>query len=303
MELNKFENLLNRLEITWEKKEIRKNNNIILTGYQIGTKKIKPCIYEDTIKKNDEISLVKMIEEIINGLENTDFVFTKENVQLKVYPAVRSRKLNEEDKETVTMPVENFDDLEMYFYIKLEQKELKALGIVNTEEDGTATVTIHKGLLKEIGLNPEELYAYADINMNRDLRIKSILQALTETIENENEIPFDTEEKSIVEAADEIIYIATNPTKIKGAGVIASKLCMEKIKEFAKKKEWGSFAILPSSIHEVLIVKMEGIDDKETYDNMVKEVNRDVVEKRDILEEHSYIFIYDRFEKDYMTLS
>ena len=254
----KFETLLDRIGVKWEKREVPKNNSVVLTGYMIGEKRIRPTIYEDMIRSHNEVELIKLIEEVINGIDNTDSVFTVDNVRLKVYPAVRSKKWNKYDEDTVTVPTDGFDDLETYFYIKLEQSDMRALGIVNTDEDGTSSVQIHKGLMNELGLSIEELKKYANINMHKEFTLKSMTQVFNEMLIEEG-YPFNAKEEDEEPLMDEILYVASNIGKVKGAGILASKECMKDIKEFAKKKKWGSYAILPSSVHEVLIAKVCGI--------------------------------------------
>ena len=86
------------------------------------------------------------------------------------------------------------------------------------------------------------------------------------------------------------MWIISNISKHRGAGVIASDLCREKIFEFAIKKEISKFAILPSSINEVLFVKLEESMEEEALNNMVEEVNTKQVSPRERLSNHSYIF-------------
>jgi gamma-glutamylcysteine synthetase len=80
------------------------------------------------------------------------------------------------------------------------------------------------------------------------------------------------------------MFVATVPDKIHGAGVIAYPNFMED----AAQKMGGDFFVLPSSIHEVLLVKDNGQMTAKELENMVKEVNATQVEPADQLTDHVY---------------
>lgn len=83
---------------------------------------------------------------------------------------------------------------------------------------------------------------------------------------------------------DEQMFVATVPDKIHGAGVIAYPNFMED----AAERMGGDFFVLPSSIHEVLLVKDNGQMTAKELENMVKEVNATQVEPADQLTDHVY---------------
>lgn len=51
--------------------------------------------------------------------------------------------------------------------------------------------------------------------------------------------------------------------------------------------------IIPSSIHEVLLVTEENLDNIETYNQMVREVNATQVTKEERLSDHVYVYSVD----------
>lgn len=73
------------------------------------------------------------------------------------------------------------------------------------------------------------------------------------------------------------MFVATVPDKIHGAGVIAYPNFMED----TAQKMGGDFFVLPSNIHEVLLVKDNGQMIAKELENMVKEVNATQVEPAD----------------------
>lgn len=79
--------------------------------------------------------------------------------------------------------------------------------------------------------------------------------------------------------------VLTTTDQVNGAGVIFCDEVLRKIRE-----KIGDFFILPSSVHEVLVVPVsEGIDRAE-LEEMVKSVNRDEVAPEDRLSDQVYLF-------------
>ena len=83
---------------------------------------------------------------------------------------------------------------------------------------------------------------------------------------------------------DEKIYVATVPDKVHGAGVLAYQNFMDQAAEGAG----GDFFILPSSIHEILIVPDNGEMWLKDLEAMVKEVNATQVAPADKLTDSVY---------------
>lgn len=79
--------------------------------------------------------------------------------------------------------------------------------------------------------------------------------------------------------------VLTTREQVNGAGVIFCDEVLRKIRE-----KIGNFFVLPSSVHEVLVVPVsEGIDRTE-LEEMVKAVNRDEVAPEDRLSDQVYLF-------------
>ena len=92
------------------------------------------------------------------------------------------------------------------------------------------------------------------------------------------------------DAAPQII-VATNSTSREGAGVIHYQGVLDKATELLQ----GDFMVLPSSIHEVLLLKDDGRMTVEDLKEMVHSVNNDVVDPLDQLSDQ--VYHYDSREK------
>lgn len=81
-----------------------------------------------------------------------------------------------------------------------------------------------------------------------------------------------------------MMYVATTPDKINGAGIIAYPEFMQQAAEQLN----GDFYLLPSSRHEVILVKDDGAMDFEQLQSMVREVNATEVSDADKLTDNVY---------------
>jgi ribonuclease PH len=80
------------------------------------------------------------------------------------------------------------------------------------------------------------------------------------------------------------MFVASVPDKIHGAGVLAYPNFMED----AAQKLGGDYFVLPSSIHEVILVRDNGQMSAEELQNMVKDVNASQVSPEEQLTDHAY---------------
>ena len=85
--------------------------------------------------------------------------------------------------------------------------------------------------------------------------------------------------------ADEQMFVATVPDKVHGAGIIAYQDFMDQASE---RIGGGDFFVLPSSIHEILIVPDNGKMSLGDLEAMVREVNATQVAPEDKLTDSVY---------------
>lgn len=85
---------------------------------------------------------------------------------------------------------------------------------------------------------------------------------------------------------DTNVYVLTNNSMVHGAGLIFLAEVQKKIFE-----KVGTYFVIPSSIHEVLIIPSEYSEErKKTFDEMVVSVNHDVVSEREQLHDEVWFF-------------
>lgn len=86
------------------------------------------------------------------------------------------------------------------------------------------------------------------------------------------------------------LYIATNRSQVYGA----AKLMDDEVLRQASQMIGGDYLLLPSSVHEVLMVSVKALSWQDAQ-QMVRDINRSVVEEKDRLSD--YVFYYDAGER------
>ena len=188
-----------------------------------------------------------------------------ESVKDDIYPVLLSTEENSELLEKlVSTPML---DLSVVYIIRRETSEKDILSIKITRE-----------LMMSYEITPEQLHRQAMKNMKKDgyefLDMESLIMEMTDM---EGIIGKQVDTKSEM-------YILTNSAKSYGAAGMLNK---ELLKEFAGGRD---FIILPSSVHEILFVPVNGETDQSVFDEMVREVNRNEVSVEEQLADHSYYY-------------
>lgn len=152
--------------------------------------------------------------------------------------------------------------------------------------DAESSVLVNEDLCRKLRMTSEEVLAIAERNMVKnsyqceplDLEIKRILK---EQGVSDREI-----EEGMMKTQSSMMYVASTANHMEGAAVIASREAMRDF--YAKLGE--PFYILPSSRHEVILLPDRcGLETADLAE-MVKDVNRQVVDEKDVLSDHVYHF-------------
>jgi len=97
---------------------------------------------------------------------------------------------------------------------------------------------------------------------------------------------FSLTEVSRERMRNDLLHVLSNRRKINGAAVMLYSGVLEQIhKGFS-----GNFFVIPSSIHEVLLVKETRDADEAFFNSMVRTVNESQVEPEEILSDHVYYY-------------
>ncbi len=206
------------------------------------------------------ITVIKTKED-----EVKDFVSNYENVKDHTY----LRMIPGNSPVLKDTPHKMIEDMALVVNIHLDSL---------TDDNGRSCVVISKPLMEMYGIDEKQLFADAEKNSieNEPIVFRPLVDMIKGLIENE-EIP-DPADMGIV------TYIATNASGFQGAAVAGYPDFAEK----AAEALGGSFYMLPSSVHEFILIKDDGTPKAKDLNAMIKNVNETVLEPRDILSAQCY---------------
>ena len=166
-----------------------------------------------------------------------------------------------------------------------------------SQRNGYATAQIHNEHMRMWSVDVDTLYELAKTNTPRlfPAEIKSMVQVIKGIMGWENP-GMDMEEDLSGESMSEPIYVLTNQDGFKGAAAV---LYEGVLKGFAEQKGCD-LIILPSSIHEMILVPYKKSMDMAELGEMVRNINRTTLPAEEILSDS--VYLYSR-ETDQVTMA
>lgn len=278
--------------------DVRKNNGVVLSGLTVtqDDSNISPTIYLNDYYneyENGRATLVNVVNDVLDTYNRNkvnrsvdmrsflNYECARESVIYKLVNTEKNKELLED------VPHIEFFDLSIIFQY-----------LIANESFGTASILIHNAHMKLWDISVDELYRDAKENTQKlqKYEIKDMKEVICEIMQSENPKEFDYEQ-CMSELLDCIpMYVLSNKSRVEGAACI---IYPELIRDFADATD-SSLYIIPSSIHEVLLLPTENIDESEEIKNMIREINDSQVKLEEIL---SYsLYFYDKQEKKIMQL-
>lgn len=279
-----LEGLLKK-ETTVSIHSVTKNNGVVLHGITIRMKSrnVSPTIYLEEFYneflKGKEIR--EIVSEIYGIYENDTY---KENLDLRFFTEY------ENAKENIVFKLVNYEknrvQLEDIPHVRYLDLAIVFVCVVRNDELGNATILIRNNHLELWKQSAQSIYNTARRNTPKLLPPE--LKTMEEVLGDLFGVNVQAEEEGIPEEFIKTgMYILSNRLRMCGASVI---LYDGILKEFADKCE-KDIIILPSSIHEVILLPYNEEHDKDTLTQMVKEVNRTQVEAQEVLSDGVYVFL------------
>lgn len=154
------------------------------------------------------------------------------------------------------------------------------------EEDGIGSVMVRDALLQEWKITTKQLFQLAQENTMRmfPLKVHSMAQMLSNLEEEHPELAEEYPEEVLQGQGFRDTLVVSNQKGINGAAVLLYPGCLVRLEEQCA----GDYYILPSSIHEVLVLPDGDDIFRGDLQNMVREVNENCVQPDEILSDHVY---------------
>ena len=261
---------------------VTKNNGIQLLAVVIREKHQTVCptiyidgYYEEYRKGKDLLIIAKDVIDIYithSPKDEYDFVGNIGDM----HDRIMCKLVNTEANKLIldNAPHKDFLDLSVLYYIDY-----------GTDEDGYhKMLTITNMIMELIGLTPSKLDELATANMARlsKPRIESMLSIMLKASGMD-----DVFGVSDFIEDDNNMYVISNESKFHGA---VSILHQDILKDFATQMNTDTIWILPSSIHEMILVLNDGSMCSDDFNQMIQEVNETEVEPQEVLSSHCYIY-------------
>lgn len=280
--------ILRRLTATAEQscfvslEQVDKNNGQKKEGIVIRAEgsRISPVFYLDVMYEQylQGISLEELIEGIWKfyweearkkQFDVNDFMDWS-RVKSRLFLRGVSTEMNREVLETTIH--KEILDLSAVVYARLD----------HPSGDGIASVSIRKEHLMLWQQCEEDVYAIALQNTRQeDISFVSITNEISAMLsEEEREMLLDDERL----AMESPLFVLTNEAKLFGAVYMFLPEVMDKIAD----EKGDDLYILPSSIHEILILKTSELDDLPRLQHMVQDINEMQVPMEQRLSNHVY---------------
>lgn len=270
-------------------KNVKKNNNVTFMGIMVTEigKNISPTIYLESFYekyrtgKAFESLAGEVLEALQRGMPDKDFdlgfFVDYETVRKKLcYKLIHAERNQELLKEIPYIPLL---DLVICFYYPVDDEKI-----------GQGSILIKNMHTEFWGVSVRDLWKAADQNTSRlyPAECYSMERLMLEMAGG----------RSWKEPADELpkqqgipMYVLTNKARTFGSAVILYEGYLERI---AACLECG-FYLLPSSVHEVIILPQTIGGDRERLKEIIGEVNQMGLEKQEVLSDSLYL--YDKENK------
>ncbi len=259
--------------------KVTKNNHVVLDGLIVleAGSNVSPTLYlnhyyeqfmagtplHTVLQKLYETYQENKPEGYMDVRFFTDFTRISDKILYKL--------INTKQNETLLteIPHIKFLDLTIVFYC-----------LISITPMGTATILIRNQHLSLWNITQDILYQHAVTNTARILPPKLL---------DMNDLLFELAPGLLQDTpfTSSPMYVLTNSRKLYGA---ASLLNSSTLKKFAASKH-SDFYIIPSSIHEVLLLPtIEQQPQPQELNKMVREVNHTQLDREEILSDHVYYY-------------
>lgn len=276
-----YEIFLDRLEqeiLCRQKKEERirrvrilKNNGVWLDGFccQVQGHREQPTVYVNHYYREDpdpgeveeiaELVLKIMRESALKPGMSLEEVMDYEKMRKHIFYRLISREQNRE--LLAEIPHVPWLDLAIVFYLRIPEHIVK-----------NATVLVRQNHMKHWGVTLQELRRTAAENMSG---VPVFLHPLEQFLE----------EYGLGDVRSGM-YVLSNSRKEFGAAVIVDP----KVQRMCAVRFGEDYYVLPSSIHELILLPRSMASSREDLDELVREVNESCVSREEVLSGHAYLY-------------
>lgn len=270
-----------------------KNNGLILTGvtYKKEGLSIAPTYYLEHFYsaylegESVEALACRMLsgfnDAYVSTMPDLDFFDDYSELRKRIVCKLINRELNKEMLENV--PHIDICDLSVIFYV-----------IVELEGQGKGSIVITNNIIDDLDVTAEDMYRDAIANTWSELGcvVKGIDDVLLEMLLARESSDIEDEKmiEEIRKAKDNGIsnrmFVMSNRYKFNGAICMLNRSALRELSNRIR----ADIYILPSSIHELILLPATGDENIDELKDMVLEVNGTQVELQERLSDNVYVY-------------
>lgn len=307
------------------------NNTVGITSYDDFLHEIASYMYKlnsclmiqisDVVKNNETVLKGFVIREPGNDVAPSFYLKNEYNDFLKgeklseiaqrVYLAyLEERKKFDEEKFEISFKWEDIKDRITFRLINTEKNENSLKNLPNYQfydlsivfiqsvrigDSSLGTIAITNEYLERLGISKECLYETAILNTRKQqlFEISDICDTLVRLYQKNGHTHNDITE-ILAETKRAFMYVLSTNGPFGATAMVYEDI----LKNFAEKVE-DSFYILPSSIHELILIPKKNVTKVEFLASIVYEINRTQLEREEVLSDS--VYYYDR-DKERITM-
>lgn len=258
--------------------ESLKTNGFIRKGITVSVRNsnISPTIYLEEYYNNyvSGWELTEIVESFVRLYKDVKFETCFDTEQVRDFEKAKNKVsyklVNYEMNQQLLrdIPYVPYLDFAIVFYLLLDKTE-----------KGTATVLITNEMINYWNITNEELYKLAKLNSPMLLPAEFLpMRVVINQLMGKRVLQEELE--------NNYMYVLSNKYRHFGASTILYNGVLE---EIGNRLEMDYY-ILPSSIHEVIILPVDCEMTEDEINEMIEEINQTQVSKEDVLSNHAYFY-------------
>lgn len=256
--------------------QVVKNNGLNITGMSINNGKgAFPTMYleESYLRYQSGVGMQEILQGLASAYEqairecpNVRLDMSFESVKDMIFCAVVNAESNQEKLKEI--PFDIREDLAVTYRV-----------LVPVDEGGDGSVLIHNSYLQEWGIDKNALQKLARENMRKllPMEIHSMEEVMARLFEGDMGEGF---------LSDRGMYVMSNNRLFLGAAYMFDEEALNR----AAGHLGGSFYILPSSIHELILLRDNEMINKDALKQMVQDINLLMVSPTEVLSNEIYYY-------------
>ena len=269
--------------------EQQKNNGMIKTGiiFQMSGQQLAPIVYMEPFY--DEVRKGKSMEQVMNDIADV----CQQSLSAQEFPEILDFTDYDSIKEYLSVQIINTKANQRMLSM-IAHREMEDLSVIcriempMREGEGTGSIKVTHELMSQWRVRPSEVYQKAVENAAKNsppvlMSMNEVMaQIMGEPVEPRNLL-------DLVDGTDvshEGLYVLTNPMKLNGSSVIAYPNIQEQLESVLPQ----GFYLLPSSLHEMIIVPRDTEISPKEMGEMVRDINQKEVDLDEILSDRIYEF-------------